>query len=204
MAHRLPPEEKYQHFIRKYPRTVYWLRLGLHPKAARELVKLGIRRVKDVAGKSREELSAIPGVGAATIRKLEKLLGSEVPSRRGNWEERGLSRYLAHALGRAGIDSIEKLGGLTREQFLSVSGLGPDSLRVCERVLGRRLDSPVRFWQQQGLRPVAAHRLGTLGIRTVEELADRSEPDLRSLGLHDPDVAVCRRIVQDFQRRGKS
>lgn len=203
MAAQLAPEKKYRQFVRKHPRTVYWLRLGLHPKAARELVKLGIRRVKDVAGRSREELSAIPGVGAATIRRLEQLLGSEILSRRGDWEERGLSRYLAYALGRAGIDSIEKLGGLTREQFLSVSGLGLDSLRACERVLGRRLDSPARFWEQQGLRPVAAHRLGTLGIRTVEELAERSEPDLRSLGLHERDVEVCRRIVRDFRKPGK-
>lgn len=139
MAHPVP-EEWYAAFRRKYPRAWYWVRRGLHPKAARELVKAGIRTERDLAGKSREELTAIPGVGGVSLAVFERLLGSPVPSRSGYWLERGLRPAVANALARAGIDSAEELGRLTREQFLSHRGLGPVALRACEAVLGRPLE----------------------------------------------------------------
>ncbi|HWM93492.1 MAG TPA: helix-hairpin-helix domain-containing protein [Thermoanaerobaculia bacterium] len=197
-------EEQYRHLLRKHPKAFYWLKRGIHPKAARELAAAGILTLDDLAGRTREDLSAIPGMGLRSLAKLEEMLGSVIPSRKGDWEERGLPRIVANALGRAGIDSMEKLGRLTREQFLSFSGLGEGSLKACERILGRPLDSPVRSLRQQGLRAFAAHRLSRAGFRTVQELAKMSDLALRRMGLPSRDIEVCRSLGRVPRKTSRS
>jgi len=201
MARRPTPEQAYRHFLRKNPRAWYWLKRGLHPKAARELAQAGYRTLEDLAGRTREDLAAIPGVGTRTLGRLEELLGSLIPSRRGDWAKRGLPPNVSNALDRAGIDSLEKLGRLTREQFLSIDWLGEGSLEACERLLGRRLDSPVREWRQRGLRAPAAYRLAGAGIRTVEELAELPDLALHRMGLLSRDIALCRSLVRALQKK---
>jgi len=48
---------------------------------------------------------------------------------------------MANVLVREGINTVDDLGKLTREQLLSFRGIGYFSLLGCERLLGRRLPS---------------------------------------------------------------
>src|SRR5688572_17883527 len=91
-------QKKYPHFARKHPEARYWLKHGLQPRQARELAKAGFQTAEDLAGKSREELSAIAGLGEGALARLEKLLGSPIPSQTEYWVKRGLSRQFAGSL----------------------------------------------------------------------------------------------------------
>jgi DNA-directed RNA polymerase alpha subunit len=144
MANRPGYDRSYSLWLSKFPVAGYWLKHGLSPRAARELVKAGFHTLEDLGGINREKLSALPGVGSRSLAQLERLLGASIPSWSRYWLERGVRPQVAHALARAGIDSIEKLGGMTREQLLSFSGLGEGALRSCEAALGHPLDSPAR------------------------------------------------------------
>jgi len=144
MANRPGPDRSYSLWLGKYPEAGYWLKGGLSPRAARELVKAGFHTLEDLGGTNREKLSGIPGIGSQSLAQLERLLGASIPSWSRYWLERGVRPQVAHALARAEIDSIEKLGRMTREQLLSFSGLGEGALRSCEAALGRPLDSAAR------------------------------------------------------------
>ena len=199
MAPRTPDSP----FLARYPQAGYWLERGLHPRAARELVKAGFRKVEDLARTDREELTALPGIGPTSLAQLERLRGGPLTSPADAWLERGLRPQLARSLARQGIDSIEKLGRMTREQLLSLPGVSEGNLQALEAVLGRPLDSPVRDWRRHGLRAVAAYRLAEAGIRTVPELAEQLAGEgLQRIGLQPLDVAICRSLVREHQKRG--
>lgn len=195
-------QTKYPHFSRKNPQARYWLKHGLQPRQARELAKAGFQTAEDLAGKSREELRAIPGLGEGAFAKLEQLLGSPIPSRVRDWVERGLSSHFAGTLVRVGILSVEDLGRLTREQFLDFHNLGEGALQACESVLGRELESPHRFWRSYGLRAPVAYRLSRIGIRALDELAAQSDATLRKAGLDELDIRACREAVEAADRSG--
>lgn len=201
MARGRTPDPRRRPFLVRHPQAGYWLERGLHPKAARELVKAGIRSVEDLAGLAREDLAALPGVGDRSLAQLARLLGAPLASPVDSWLERGLRPRLAQALIRAGIDSIEKLGRLTREQLLSLPEVAEGSLQAVEAVLGRPLDSPVLEWYRRGLRSTAAHRLARAGIRNVAELAALSGPALQRIGLWPEDLANCRSLVREHRQR---
>lgn len=57
------------------------------------------------------------------------------------WLEGGVPLPQALALLRAGLAGPADLERLTREKFLLLSGLGPTTLRHCERILGKILPS---------------------------------------------------------------
>jgi uncharacterized protein YjeT (DUF2065 family) len=201
MARSLTSDPYHKPFLDRYPQAGYWLERGLHPKAARELVKAGIRSVEDLARTTREDLAAIPGVGPGSLAQLERLHGAPLTSPGDYWLERGLRPQVAHRLARWGLDSIEKLGRMTREELLALEGVAEGSLRAVEAALGRPLDSPVLDWRRRGLRAIAAHRLARAGIRTVPELAELSELHLRRIGLWPVDLAVCRSLVREHRKR---
>jgi uncharacterized protein YjiS (DUF1127 family) len=156
--------------------------------------------MKDLGGMTREELAAIPGVGDRSLARLEQLRGAPLASPVDYWLERGLSPHVANRLARSGIDSVEKLEGMTREQFLSHTAVAEGTLLIVEAMLGRALDSPAREWRRRGLWAVAAYRLARSGIRTVAELAKLTEPELRKLGLSPDDVAACRSLVREHRK----
>jgi hypothetical protein len=182
----------------------YWVDLGLLPRTARSLVKAGIRSVADLAGWSREQLADLPWMGKRSLARLEQLWGSPLPSRKGFWEARGVPPLIRSALLRAGIDSLEKLGTLTREQFLAINGLGKKALRECERLLGRPLDAPYRDWRQMGLRPRVAYRLARAGLRTLWELQVQPLPALRAAGLTWEEIEHCRAMAELLARHQES
>jgi hypothetical protein len=177
------------------PEERSWVRQGILPKTARSLVKAGIRNVADLAGWSREQLLNLSWVSKRTLARLEQLWGSPLPSRKGFWEEQGIAPLLSNVLVRAGIDSLDKLGALNREQFLAIHGLGTTALRECERVLGRPLESPYPDWCRLGLPPRAAYRLSLAGVRTPGELMSQSRPALRAMGLHWSEIESCLAIA---------
>ncbi len=116
------------------PAAAFWRSRGIPARAARALSKAGIGSPEDLREQSREELLALPGVGENALRRLEKILGTEIPSRIAFWLCRGLSLYVAHALFRAGIHTLEDLKALTPGQLLERPGLGSYVLSQCEKL----------------------------------------------------------------------
>lgn len=190
-------------FAERFPKAVYWLDLGLPPKAAKELARAGFESLDDLRGRSREEMLAIPGMGQAALALCEQRLGLRFPSALQELLERGIPLYVVNGLARAGFDSFEKVSRLTREQYLAQPGLGDKGMRKLEAVLARRLDSPVGELCAQGLTRATAWRLSTAGVRRLEELADRPDSDLRSLGLTAGDVKECRRLLRKAEEGGR-
>jgi hypothetical protein len=180
-------------FLERHPEARYWLEKGLKPGVAKALVKAGYLTLDDLAGKFREDLIAIRGVGKRSLAQFEALLGSAISSRTEDLAAHGILPMTKRALDRAGIRSLADLGKLTREQFLSMPGFGQTGLRQCERALGRPLDSPVENLQREGLRPFAANQLAARGVRSLQELTGRSDSEFKALGLRAEDVEIIRR-----------
>jgi len=123
------------------PVAASWRSRGIPAKAAKALSQAGIGSAEDLARWSREDLLALPRVSANVLRRLQKILGSDIPSKTEDWRRRGLSLYIAHALLRAGIHTLEDLQALSRDRFLALPGLGAYALGRCEKLLGHQLPS---------------------------------------------------------------
>ncbi|HYU33461.1 MAG TPA: helix-hairpin-helix domain-containing protein [Thermoanaerobaculia bacterium] len=121
------------------PGEAFWLGQGFSLNQARALSQAGIDSIEDLRKLPREEVVALRGVGENALERLEVLLGSAIPSRSEHWLRRGLAPWLANALVRARISSLSELAALSREQFLSLPGLGLSALWQCERLLGHKL-----------------------------------------------------------------
>lgn len=121
------------------PVTAFWRSRGIPANAARSLSQAGITSPEDLARCSREDLLSLPRVRRSVLRRLEAILGAEIPSRTEYWLCRGLSLYVAHVLLRAGIRTCEELESMTRRQFLALPGVGAYVLAQCEKLLGRKL-----------------------------------------------------------------
>jgi hypothetical protein len=132
------------------PVAAFWRDRGIPAKAAKSLSQAGIASPEDLAGCSREDLLSLPRVGNSALRRLEKILGTRIPSRIADWQRRGLSLYVTHALLRAGLRTLEDLDSLTRDQFLALPGLGLYALDQCEKLLGRKLPSRQGHTHVQG------------------------------------------------------
>lgn len=165
------------------------------PMAATGLVRAGILTLEDLARLSREQCLSIRGVGEESLARCEALLGRPLPSIKSVWEEGGLALISVRALRRAGIDSLEKFATQTRESFLAKEGLGATTLRACEAILGCKLDSPVRYWRDQGLSGAAARALARSRVRSLEELAAMPLQTLAAIGLREDDLADCRQLT---------
>lgn len=109
------------------------------------------------------------------------------------WTEKGFTPFLSARLERAGIDTVEALSRLTREEFLALHDLGGAALAKCEALLGQPL--PAAGWIARGCSPDLTSRLVRAGIRTLEDLKRRTPEELRALGLSRRDLAACKRIT---------
>jgi len=176
------------------PVAALWRSQGIQAKAARSLSQAGIGTPADLRKLSREELLALPGIGTTVLGRLEALVGSEIPSRTAYWLRRKVSLVVAHTLIRQGIFTLEDFGGLTRDEFLSLPGLGPYALRQCERLLGRGLSSPRHYWLDRGFSPVLARKLARAGVNTLADLETQSEDALRAAGLDAPEINLCKLV----------
>jgi hypothetical protein len=105
-------------FLERHPEARYWLEQGLKPGVAKALVKAGYLSLGDLAGKFREDLTTIRGVGKRSLAQLEALLGSAILSRTADLAAHGIHPLVRHALDRVDIHSTAELAKLTRERAL--------------------------------------------------------------------------------------
>lgn len=185
------------------PGVTFWRAKGFMTPAATALCQAGIRSLDDLARTDRETLESLHRVAGGELRRCEELLGRPVPAKRDYWIEKGLPQRVARILITAGIESLDDLGRLTREEFLRRPGLAETTLEQCEELLGRRLPSPQKDWWLRGYRRrYLARRLTQAGILTPEDLRRRNDEELRQAGLNDGDVAFCRRR-ENAKRKGR-
>lgn len=159
----------------------YWLSRGLQHRSARALVRAGISSLPDLAGKSREELQSLGGVGSQVIARLEELLGFPLPLRSRYWMELGLSLILSRKLVHARIYSVADFSALTRESFLAIPSLSETALDLCQKVTGRTLRSPINYWLDRGVTKKLSRRLVTNRIMNIERLRQLGYQGLRRL-----------------------
>lgn len=128
--------------------------VGLVPQSAKALAESGFGSLPDLADATGEQLLAIPGIGPRTLQVLEDILDKPLPRRRKPrkaaikskvwpedvWRKRGLppSAALTFAIERM---TLERLSGLSREELLSMPGVGAGALKVCELMIGHKLPS---------------------------------------------------------------
>lgn len=160
----------------------YWLSRGLQHRSARALVRAGISSLPDLAGKSREELQSLGGVGSHVLARLEELLGCELPVRSRYWMDLGLSLILSRKLVRARLYSVADFSALTRESFLAIPGMGETALDLCQQATGRTLRSPLNYWLDRGVSKKLSRRLVTHRILNTRRLRELGYPGLRRLG----------------------
>lgn len=174
----------------------YWLSRGLQHRSARALVRAGISSLPDLAGKSREELQGLTGVGAGVIARLEELLGCPLPLRSRYWMELGLSKILSRKLVHARIYSVADFSALTRESFLAIPGLSETALDLCQQATGRTLRSPLNYWRDRGVSKKLSGRLVTHRILSVERLRQVGYPGLRRLGYSFHEIDSLSEVLE--------
>jgi hypothetical protein len=190
---------RYLRFRKAYPEAEIWLLAGLTPRAAKALAKAGIFSLAALQERSKEEILALRGLGHAQLRKCERLLGHELPSRPNYWVAKGLPGLAAASLGRAGLQTIDDLEGMTREQLLFLPGIGEVVLRHCERLLGHAIPSVAPYWIEQGFGLRIARALARTGLRDIRQVRELKMAELRRIGLTKANLSSVPGILP---RRG--
>jgi hypothetical protein len=184
------------------PAERYWTRRHLPAYVARSLVKAGVRSIRELRTKSREDLLRIRFVGRAALERLEVLAGFRFPSAiksKGKvsfWRSVGVAPKFERKLHAAGIRAQRDFVKLTREQFLVLPGLGSGALYACEQALGIRLLSPVSFWIHLEIPKRLAIRLAELGIATVDDLTEAEAEYLLRNGVSFEEAVLLRRVAR--------
>jgi len=160
-----------QQFAKEHPEARVWLRIGVPPRAARALVKAGIRTLEQVGKMSKEGFLAHWGISLATLRLCEKALGKTLPSVVEYWKTAGLPKKAIAIFVREEIRGIEELKAMTRSDALALRGLDPILLRRIEKALGFRFHSPISYWLDKGVPRRTAEKLVDEGILTTQDLA---------------------------------
>jgi hypothetical protein len=178
------------------PSEKYWTDKGFTRVAAQSLCRAGLHTLEDLARADRETLEELPRLAKRGLKRCDELLGHRVPAKRDYWIERGLPPRIAGFLVKAGIHTLDDLGHLTREDFLSRSLLSEASLEQCEQLLGRRLPSPPGDWVRRGCRTSLAVKLVRAGILTVDDLRPKSASDLSRAGLQEREIKLCKKLAK--------
>lgn len=132
---------------------------------------------------------------------MEKVLRTKLPTGSADfWKRQGLAAVIAHALHRAGIETIEDLAAVTREEFLTFKGLAHGALERCEALLGRPFPSARRRWMEMGLPPSTSWKLSRSRILTLDDLARASPPDLEELGFKRPEMHLLESLLRSRRR----
>lgn len=192
---------RYLQFRKAHPKAEIWLLAGLTPRAAKALAKACILSLADLRERSKEEILALRGLGHAQLRKCERLLGHELPSRPNYWVSKGLPGLAAASLGRAGLRTIGDLEGMTREQLHFLPGVGEVVLRHCEELLGHAIPSVAPYWIEQGFGPRLARALARAGLRDIRQVRELKTAELRRIGLTKANLSS---VLGILPRRGAS
>ncbi len=184
------------------PVLSFWLSQGFTRRAAAGLRQANVFSLDDMALLSAERLLAIPGIGEEEMRRCERLLGGGLHRKARYWTSRGISRWNAGSLVRAGIDTLDHLARLTKGEFFLGRGLGEGALRQCEALLGRPLASPEDDWLKAGCpRWLLARKLVRAKILTVEDLRRAKDEELWAAGLKRHEIDQCARLLKKRRRR---
>jgi hypothetical protein len=121
----------------------------------------------------------------------------------------GLLPRSAQALAAAGYHALADLRPVTREELLTIPGVGPASLAVLEDALGRPIPSqrkrrstpppthpwPETVWRRRGLSPWAASTFAREGM-TLERLGSLAREDLLGwVGVGPGTLRACELIL---------
>jgi DNA repair protein RadC len=174
----------------------FWLTVGLIPKSAKGLAAAGYRSLTDLAGATQENLLAISGVGPAALAMLEAALGRPIPCTRKRrilppdvrpwpdlvWRKRGLPASAAITFDIEGM-TLERLRSISREELLALPGVGRETVKACELMIGapissRKIDPVEAFWREQGIFPLPARALWQAGIASLADLRPLCRDDL--------------------------
>lgn len=178
------------------PGAAFWRTKGFATSTANTLWRAGIRSLADLARADREILEALPRFAKAGLRLCEALLGRPVPAKRDYWITRGVPSKMAIFLIAAGIDTLDDLGRLTRDEFLLLPRLAETALEQCEQLLGRRLPSPRQEWRQRGCTVSLARKLVKAGILNEDGLRRKSDEELSRAGLRKNEIAFLRGLIR--------
>jgi len=170
----------------------YWAGHGVRRFPASELLEKNLRTVEELRCCGTETLlGVLKGLLPRDRAAIEAILGPDLLNfGAAMWRRRGVSNRVAPALERAGFLTVDDLGPVSREEFLSRDGLGEHALRQCEAVIGRLLTSSLQLWIETGLSRRVAWKLSSRRIHSIEQL-DRCPPEeLRKLGIEKARVAA--------------
>ena len=112
--------------------------VGLNPRSAKALAAAGYGSLLGLAGALRDQLLAIPGVGAASLAVLDEVLGRTLAWPETVWRKRGVPPSAAITFAQEGM-TLERLSSISREELLGMAGAGRETLRICELIVGHRI-----------------------------------------------------------------
>lgn len=138
--------------LERFPHCRFWLEGGIYFREAVLLHKLGLHGLEDLEEWTKERFLDQPRLGPITLRKIENLLGQELPSlypqkevdlvrgqhkplRATQWRSLGFGTNTAAALAARGY-SIRDVKNLKREEFEAIRGVGSYSVALCRKLFG--------------------------------------------------------------------
>lgn len=189
-------------FLKKHPEARTWITLRVKPRTALALCKAGYRNPNAVSGLTREELLGIWAVGEGTLRKIETALGRSLSSPTLVWRERGLGGLVARMLVEAGIETLEQLAAITKEELLKLDGMGGRLVNQIENSLGirfRTIKTKRSYWLKRGLTRRTVAILQRARIMTVEQLRTLSYHDLKCLNIHFREILQISKLTRNAQ-----
>jgi hypothetical protein len=153
-----------------------WRQRGLPMGAAVTFAQEGMTLAR-LSSMSRDELKALPFVGAKALAACEEILGRKIPSTRVHpveafWRSQGFSAAAARSLRKGGFASLEDFGPTVRREDVPV---GDGILRRVEHLLGRPIPSRRSFWIEQGMNASMATRLCLAGLFHLDDVAPLSK-----------------------------
>jgi len=155
-----------------------WRKRGLPWAAAITFEQVGMT-LERLRSTSREDLLELPGVGPRAVAACGLMIGKEIRSTRFDpvaafWRSRGIRPKPARALSRGGLASSADLQNRTREDLLSLPGIGEDTIQRLEALLGSEIPGRTAYWLSRGLIPAIANVLAREGINSLDELGKLS------------------------------
>lgn len=127
-----------EHYLERIEGARDLVNAGIRQQAAVRLARAGFTSLEKIGAVTRDDLLAVLGVNLRTIEECEAILGRKLPWPTAYWREQGLPTKLARLLHKSGIDSLETLGRMSFKDLRAL-GLGVESIRRCEQMLGRFL-----------------------------------------------------------------
>src|SRR5215213_9808162 len=174
-----------------------WRQRGLPMAAAITFAQEGMTLAR-LSSLSRDELLALPFVGARAVEACERILGRKIPSTRVHpaeafWRSQGFSAAAARSLRKGGYARLEDFGPSVRREDVPV---GEGILRKVEQLLGRPIPSRRSYWIEQGMNASMATRLFLAGLFHLDDVAPLSQEQFLARPLLGKYTLVrCERLL---------